>query len=89
MTLSAPTLDAAELHSNGLNPASALQSAFIPWTAAPDSRALLAASDPEIYAAIDQERQRQFNGIELIASENYVSAAVLAAMGSVLTNKYA
>jgi hypothetical protein len=35
------------------------------------------------------ERQRQANGVELIASENYVSAAVLAALGSVLTNKYA
>ena len=42
-----------------------------------------------MYAAIEQERRRQFSGIELIASENYVSPAVLAAMGSVLTNKYA
>ncbi|MBE2239034.1 MAG: serine hydroxymethyltransferase [Caldilineaceae bacterium] len=55
----------------------------------PDERRALAKSDPELYAAIEMERQRQANGIELIASENYVSAAVLAAMGSVLTNKYA
>lgn len=59
------------------------------WTDTPDPRALLAAQDPEIYQAIELERGRQSNGIELIASENYVSAAVLAAMGSVLTNKYA
>ncbi len=59
------------------------------WTEMPDPRALLAASDPELYAAIELERYRQAEGIELIASENYVSAAVLAAMGSVLTNKYA
>ena len=59
------------------------------WTDQPDPRQLLAASDPEIYAAIEQERARQFSGIELIASENYVTAPVLAAMGSVLTNKYA
>jgi glycine hydroxymethyltransferase len=55
----------------------------------PDPRVLLAASDPEIYEAIELERKRQFRGVELIASENYVSAPVLAAMGSVLTNKYA
>ncbi len=59
------------------------------WTDLPDGRRLLAESDPELYAAIEMERQRQSNGIELIASENYVSLAVLAAMGSVLTNKYA
>ena len=45
--------------------------------------------DPELFAAIESERRRQSEGIELIASENYVSPAVLAAMGSVLTNKYA
>ncbi len=60
-----------------------------PWTELPDPRQALAASDPEIYEAIELERGRQFAGIELIASENYVSPAVLAAMGSVLTNKYA
>jgi glycine hydroxymethyltransferase len=59
------------------------------WTATPDPRALLAAQDPDIFEAIELERRRQSNGIELIASENYVSPAVLAAMGSVLTNKYA
>ncbi len=50
---------------------------------------LLAATDPEILAAIKSERQRQRDQIELIASENYTSAAVMAAQGSVLTNKYA
>src|SRR5436189_3220175 len=45
--------------------------------------------DPEIYAAIENERRRQVEKIELIASENYCSAAVLEAVGSVLTNKYA
>ncbi|MCC6169144.1 MAG: serine hydroxymethyltransferase [Caldilineaceae bacterium] len=59
------------------------------WTDTPDPRQILAAQDPELYTAIELERGRQFNGIELIASENYVSPAVLAAMGSVLTNKYA
>lgn len=51
--------------------------------------AILAQVDPEILEAIRCERQRQHDQIELIASENYVSAAVLAAQGSVLTNKYA
>ncbi|UOQ45347.1 serine hydroxymethyltransferase [Halobacillus salinarum] len=46
-------------------------------------------SDQEIYAAIQDERKRQQNNIELIASENFVSEAVMEAMGSVLTNKYA
>ncbi|MGI6345078.1 MAG: serine hydroxymethyltransferase [Bacillota bacterium] len=45
--------------------------------------------DPEIQAVIDQELKRQQSNIELIASENFVSRAVLDAMGSVLTNKYA
>ena len=45
--------------------------------------------DPEVGAAIKAEYQRQCDNIELIASENIVSEAVLAAMGSVLTNKYA
>mgnify|MGYP001127566397 CR=1 FL=1 len=72
-----------------LNPAVAAPDHFIAWTDAPDPRELLAENDPEIYEAIELERKRQFGGIELIASENYVSAAVLAAMGSVLNNKYA
>ena len=46
-------------------------------------------SDPEIAAAIDNETRRQHEGLELIASENFVSEAVLEAMGSVFTNKYA
>ncbi|MDE3088575.1 MAG: serine hydroxymethyltransferase [Chloroflexota bacterium] len=45
--------------------------------------------DPEIAAIIERERQRQKEGLELIASENYTSSAVLQAVGSVLTNKYA
>ena len=49
----------------------------------------LAVCDPEIAAAIGEELGRQRNKIELIASENFVSPAVMAAMGSVLTNKYA
>ncbi|MDE2007441.1 MAG: serine hydroxymethyltransferase [Rhodospirillales bacterium] len=49
----------------------------------------LAEADPELAAAIGAELARQQDGIELIASENIVSAAVLEAQGSVLTNKYA
>jgi len=49
----------------------------------------LSEQDPEVAAAISQEQGRQLRGIELIASENFVSAAVLEAVGSVLTNKYA
>jgi glycine hydroxymethyltransferase len=49
----------------------------------------LAETDPELAAAIGAELHRQQDGIELIASENIVSAAVLEAQGSVLTNKYA
>jgi glycine hydroxymethyltransferase len=45
--------------------------------------------DPQIAAAIDNEVRRQHEGLELIASENFVSEAVLEAMGSVFTNKYA
>jgi glycine hydroxymethyltransferase len=45
--------------------------------------------DPEIAGAIDNEVRRQHDGLELIASENFVSEAVLEAMGSVFTNKYA
>jgi glycine hydroxymethyltransferase len=49
----------------------------------------LAATDPEIAGVIEKERIRQTNGLELIASENVVSTAVLEAMGSIMTNKYA
>jgi len=45
--------------------------------------------DPEIYDVILKEWERQEYGLELIASENFVSQAVMEAMGSVLTNKYA
>jgi glycine hydroxymethyltransferase len=50
---------------------------------------LIEAEDPEIAGAIEAERRRQNEGLELIASENFVSPAVMAAMGSVMTNKYA
>jgi len=50
---------------------------------------LISGYDPEVGEAIEQEFSRQRRNIELIASENYVSEAVLAAAGSVLTNKYA
>src|SRR5262250_779390 len=46
-------------------------------------------ADPDVAAAIDNETRRQHEGLELIASENFVSEAVLEAMGSVFTNKYA
>jgi glycine hydroxymethyltransferase len=49
----------------------------------------LVSADPEVFAAIEQELRRQQDKIELIASENIVSRAVLEAQGSVLTNKYA
>lgn len=49
----------------------------------------LAQRDPDVYAAIQEETQRQEYNLELIASENVVSEAVLEAQGSVLTNKYA
>src|SRR5438477_5649357 len=49
----------------------------------------LADTDPDIAAAIRQEQHRQNSGLELIASENFVSRAILEAAGSVLTNKYA
>ena len=49
----------------------------------------LSKTDPELYKAINDELKRQQQHIELIASENIVSQAVLEAQGSVLTNKYA
>ena len=49
----------------------------------------LAEADPEIAAAVDHEIRRQHEGLEMIASENFVSQAVLEAVGSVFTNKYA
>ena len=50
---------------------------------------LIRASDPELAASFESELRRQRENIELIASENYVSPAVMAAMGSIFTNKYA
>ena len=49
----------------------------------------LAETDPDVASALDNEVRRQHEGLELIASENFVSEAVLEAMGSVFTNKYA
>jgi glycine hydroxymethyltransferase len=49
----------------------------------------LAEADPEIYDAIERETERQHGGLELIASENFTSEAVLEAVGGVFTNKYA
>ena len=49
----------------------------------------LSEADPEVMAAIENEQRRQHEGLELIASENFVSEAVLEAAGSVFTNKYA
>jgi glycine hydroxymethyltransferase len=50
---------------------------------------ILEQADPEVFAAIQNERRRQQDGLEMIASENYTSPAVMAAQGSCLTNKYA
>src|SRR6058998_1728523 len=54
-----------------------------------DRRAHLAQADPAIYAPIQREVERQEHGLELIASENFATLAVLEAMGTALTNKYA
>ncbi|WOB07072.1 serine hydroxymethyltransferase [Piscinibacter gummiphilus] len=53
------------------------------------AKSTIASVDPELWAAIQSENQRQEDHIELIASENYTSPAVMAAQGSQLTNKYA
>lgn len=50
---------------------------------------LLAEQDPDVWSAVEAEGRRQAEGLEMIASENYTSAAVMQAVGSVLTNKYA
>jgi glycine hydroxymethyltransferase len=50
---------------------------------------ILKSADPEVWQAIADEARRQQDGLEMIASENYTSPAVMAAQGSVLTNKYA
>src|SRR5437763_15462701 len=49
---------------------------------------VLKQADPDVWQAIANERRRQQQGLEMIASENYASAAVMAAQGSELTNKY-
>ena len=54
-----------------------------------DSIGFVNQFDPEVAAMMDRELERQQNGLELIASENFASPAVIAAMGSILTNKYA
>jgi glycine hydroxymethyltransferase len=54
-----------------------------------DPKRLIAQTDPELWVAIQHELRRQEDHIELIASENYASPAVLQAQGTVLTNKYA
>ena len=56
---------------------------------APDFLGELKSHDPEIYSSIQDEWKREETGLELIASENYVSRAVMEAQGSLLTNKYA
>ena len=54
-----------------------------------DSIGFVSEFDPELAAMMDREFSRQKDGLELIASENFASPAVIAAMGSILTNKYA
>ena len=54
-----------------------------------DKKILIEQTDPQVWAAIQAENQRQEDHIELIASENYCSPAVMQAQGSQLTNKYA
>jgi glycine hydroxymethyltransferase len=63
-------------------------SSWTDWDRCPPGEALR-AQDPEIAALIEEEIARQNEGLELIASENFVSPAVMEAMGSPLTNKYA
>lgn len=57
-------------------------------TKLPQPDLTLAEKDPELFEMIKNEKQRQFEGIELIASENFTSKAVMEALGSCLTNKY-
>jgi glycine hydroxymethyltransferase len=52
------------------------------------SQLTLAEHDPELLALIKQERKRQCEGLELIASENFTTTAVMQCLGSCLTNKY-
>ncbi|KAF5834402.1 serine hydroxymethyltransferase-domain-containing protein [Dunaliella salina] len=70
-------------HANGLSGTEGkLLSVF------PEAHQSLAQADPEVYSLVEQEKVRQWKGIELIASENFTSAPVMEALGSCLTNKY-
>src|SRR5918911_1437931 len=66
-----------------------VQSRLVPASALSAMQRSLAEADAEIATAIRNEVRRQADGLELIASENFVSEAVLHAAGSVMTNKYA
>src|SRR6201995_1733539 len=61
----------------------------MPATTESERMEMLRQADPDVWHAIQGERARQQFGLEMIASENYTSPAVMAAQGSVLTNKYA
>jgi len=61
----------------------------IPSSPALSGNAPLSAADPEVFDLLEREKARQFRGLELIASENFTSRAVLETLGSVFTNKYA
>ena len=54
----------------------------------PQSDLSLKEADPELWDLIEREKERQWKGLELIASENYISRAGMECLGSVLTNKY-
>ena len=60
---------------------------FIMLTKPIDSIGFVSSYDPELGAMMNRELERQQDGLELIASENFASPAVISAMGSVLTNK--
>lgn len=62
---------------------------FFAYPRVPENMNLLQSQDPDVWNAIEAEAQRQQDGLEMIASENYTSVAVMQAAGSVLTNKYA
>ena len=75
-----------------MRPAGMLKSVFCAMPSTPESQRLsrpLAEVDPDVYEAILHEAERQHSQLELIASENFTSEAVLEAAGSVFTNKYA
>src|SRR5215204_4244040 len=75
---------------NGAPPPRPLEVLAVPLSAVPTAAwASIAEVDPELWAAMESERHRQTDKLELIASENYTYAAVNEAQGSWLTNKYA